>query len=100
MTYELQSKQDDGSSDEVEEVREEKKKWTRSWTVRMVTGQLKKNEVEKLVGETAGSGPYLRNYPAALSKVVSQLSEEEKANYALLAREWNKAGPPRHIQIK
>jgi hypothetical protein len=56
--------------------------------------------IDRRIVHKPGTSDYLHAYPGAVTEVLNQLSEERKDEYRKLAMEWNKAGPPREVQLK
>ena len=82
----------------------ENPEYVRTWNLRAVTRHIKKAEIEVKARELSGANPgapeYLAKYQQALSKVVDELSDEERAEYLELQDEWNKQGPPEEIKAE
>ena len=74
-------------------------KWKKAWTMRKVVQVMKKVEINREVGETAGDPAYMKGYVIGVSEVVRQLTDQEKREYMEMAKEWNKSHPPREVQI-
>ena len=68
--------------------------------MRKVVKTMKRDEIDKEIGEVAGGPDYLRGYARGVNEVVGRLTDEEKRKYMVLAKEWNKARPPRDIQTR
>jgi hypothetical protein len=66
---------------------------------------MKKDEVNSMVAEISGAQPgdrkhFLGAYQGGLSKIVQNLSGEDKASYQIIADQWNKEGLPEQIRHK
>jgi hypothetical protein len=73
-------------------------KYKKTYTIRDVVKDTYKDcikqRVSKLSGNAkAGSGPWLRHYPAAVSYVAANLSKKEHADAVESAAEWKSVGP-------
>jgi len=77
-----------------------KNRWGKTWAVRTVTGQVKRDEVDAIIANKPGSNVYMAEYQKALTTVVNGLSEETRAEYRALAQKWNEWGAPRDVQIR
>jgi hypothetical protein len=60
----------------------------------------KQAEINSKISAPGGSQEYLRNYNSAVTEVVNELTEEDRKDNLALAVEWNKARPPRDVQLK
>jgi hypothetical protein len=61
-----------------------------------------REHIHALVAEHTNDGPgetdWLRNYPAALTRLMKSLSEEELADAQNTADKWANEGAPRKVQ--
>lgn len=74
----------------------------RDWTVRRVVWNLKKAEIASIIenetGYQPGTGAYLGCYQRITTRVVQNLSEEERLEYQQIADEWMNNGPPLDVK--
>jgi len=75
-------------------------KWTKKWNLRKVTAVMKREEIDGIIGEDAGSPKYLRGYAKAVNEVLEELTDEETKEYMQKAKEWNESSPPVDIQMR
>jgi hypothetical protein len=72
------------------------------FSVRDVVKITHREQIHALVAEHTNDGPgetdWLRNYPAALSRLMKGLSEEELADAQNTADQWANEGAPREVQ--
>lgn len=86
--------------------RAKKDKWVymRKWSVRQVVAHSYKNEVnkevERLSGGRPGSKAFMAHFQQGVKNVMEELSEEELAEAADQAEEWNVAAPPPEVQAR
>jgi hypothetical protein len=76
------------------------KRWKKKWNLRKVVEQKMRKDIDEQINEDPGTGPYLKKYALAVSKVVDGLTDEQRESYMQMAREWNSTGPPRDVQIR
>jgi hypothetical protein len=79
-----------------------KQKQSRQFSIRDVVKTSHKDEIHQLIATdtsaAVGHKDWLRLYPAALTKVVEGLNDEEKEEAQKTVREWNDNGAPRDVQ--
>jgi hypothetical protein len=70
----------------------------------MVVGFQKKAEIQAACQELTNADPgtqqYIGGYQQALSKVVRDLTKEERDEYGAMAIEWTNRSPPVEVQRK
>jgi hypothetical protein len=76
------------------------RKWTKKWTSRKVAAVMKRQEIDGIIGEEAGTPKYLAAYTKAVNAVMEDLTEEEKREYMQMAKEWTASSPPADIQMR
>jgi hypothetical protein len=78
-------------------------KYGKRWTLNTVVGFQKKAEIQAACQELTNADPgtkqYIGGYQRALSKVVSDLTEE-RDEYAAMAIEWTNRSLPVEVQRK
>ena len=82
--------------------KEAKAKHVKTCTVRDVIKVSHQEQIHALIAqetkEASGSADWLKHYPAALSKIMENLTEAELEEAEDTMKEWNEEGVPREIQ--
>jgi hypothetical protein len=74
-------------------------KWTKKWNSRKVAAVMKREEIDRIIGEEAGTSKYLAGYAKAVNEVLEDLTDEERMEYMQKAKEWNELSPPHDVQM-
>lgn len=70
------------------------------YTIRDVIKQQYRDLVEKEIPHKSTDKEYLGQYQKAVSKVLNNMSDDQKEEAENLLNSWNKDGAPREVQIK
>ena len=82
-----------------------KNKYKKTYTIRDVVKDSYKDHIERRISKLsgnakAGSGPWLRHYPAAVSYVAANLTKKEQADAMESIAEWESAGLPDSVKAE
>jgi hypothetical protein len=81
---------------------ESKRSHTKNFTLRDVIKHTHKDDIHSIVSEVTDAQPghkdWLRHYPAALTQVIENLSEDERIEAEKILDQWTDDGVPREVQ--
>jgi hypothetical protein len=82
-----------------------KNKYKKTYAIRDIMKDSYKDHIERRISKLsgnakAGSGPWLRHYPAAVSYVAANLTKKEQADAVESIAEWESAGPPDSVKAE
>lgn len=74
----------------------------KQWSARLVINHELHDEIERRVKDLGPLEPRVRiaKWQSTLTQMISEMSEEQLEAYKLMAEDWRKRGPPKHIQQK
>jgi hypothetical protein len=74
----------------------------RAFPVRDVVKFMYKGQIREVISEQTddqpGFGDWISYYPAAVTTIISNLTDDELADAEAKAKEWNKDRPPKEVQ--
>ena len=72
----------------------------KKWTARLVVNYLCHDEIKEAVKASGIKDPRQRivQWAKALSEKYNSLTDEEKAKYGVIAKQWTNEGPPAEVK--
>jgi hypothetical protein len=72
----------------------------KQWNTQLVVDHIFHDQIKEEVNKLGELPPYERiaKWASALTKIISEMNEEDLAKYSVLAKKWKAEGPPKEIQ--